>query len=290
MQGWKLSVVTGIVDPVKTVDLWNSWRSRAGEEWECHAVLNGAEQASHAYIEQARVHFGLLDLTNPGTLVQTPQVLGPVPAFRRGMQSVGIPKVSRLLQDYRKDKHIVAFLHDDLRIDDPGWAEKVLDHFNIVEDCVLLGFGGAAGVGAEGMYSKPFDPMTLARHDFMSNMRDAEKHGRRVTEARRVAVLDGFSLIGRSRFMELVIEWLTTTGVIHHAYDVAFGAYARQLGLETWLLPLKCHHHGGMSAVADPKYKLWADEKHGGDQEIWTRAHKVVWDGFREELPFWVEG
>lgn len=128
--------------------------------------------------------------------------------------------------------------------------------------------------------------MTLARHHFMSNMEHAEAHGERVVTARPVAVLDGFSLIGRGWFIKECLQNLMQMGVIHHAYDCYFGIHARRRGLQTWLLPIKCHHSGGRSAVGSAEYQEWAKKNHGGDQEVWRAAHLAVWKDGRDILPF----
>ncbi len=284
----RLVVLTAMIDPEKTVDLWASWRAQAVLDWDGFALVNGGDVERDRGFGDDGYTADLIQLTRGGSLVHRRGVMGPVPAFREVF-------VHGAFQDRMPDQNtIVAFLHDDVRIVERGWDAKVLEAFK--DPTVgMVGFGGALGVGREGMYREPFDPMSLARHDFRSNMRDAESHGVRTTEVQRVAVLDGFSLIGRAPLMWSALMKLIARKVVHHAYDVAFGCETRRAGLKTLLLPIACHHHGGMSAVANPKYQEWAKANFVvpgercdavGDQAVWLHAHRQVWDEYRDVLPF----
>lgn len=205
--------------------------------------------------------------------------MGVVPAFAEGI---------RRCTEHSPD--IIACLHDDLAIHRDGWDEIVCHFFRQHPKCVLLGFGGALGVGRVGMYDEEYDPMSLARHDFRSNMTHAEAHGKWTAHPMQVAVLDGFSLIGRTDFMIKAWGKLLELELIHHAYDVAVGCMARRLGKETWLLPLSCHHHGGMTAVTNSEYLEWAKTKTpNGDAGFWLHAHAQVYREFMDILPFHVE-
>lgn len=237
-------------------------------------------------------------------LVST-EILGVVPAFARGVQVA-----------LRGGADIVACLHDDLEIHDPGWAHVVQAMFQLNSTIGLVGFGGATGLADHDIYRKPYDPMQLARKNFMSNMRDAEAHGVRVTEARQVACLDGFSQIGRRGYWEgctppdakgfeeseypdgtNLFQVMQDWGIVHHAYDAALGCFANRLRWQTWMLPIPCHHHGGLTAVADPRYHEWAahysyedlerPEKGvaEGDAGFWEKSHRVVYETFRDVLP-----
>jgi hypothetical protein len=130
-----------------------------------------------------------------------------------------------------------------------------------------------------------------------------------VTEAQRVSVLDGFSQIGRREYWEGMHQQASVSpvlegnlfalmqrwGIIHHAYDAALGCFAKRLGWEVWMLPVACHHHGGLTAVANSRYHAWANDRplyadhrgkvHRGDQAFWARAHRIVYDQFTDVLP-----
>jgi hypothetical protein len=232
---------------------------------------------------------------------------GTVPTFRQA--------VDQALATTTAD--VIACLHDDLEITEDGWDAKVLLQFERHPACGLLGFGGATGLGASDMYLKPYDPMSLARIGFRSNLREAEVHGIRSLLPEKVACLDGFSQIGRRAFwLGLPLfeaeygvpghgvestegrhvpsyyvdkrPWtvLDGLGVKHHLYDGLLGCLARRYGWETWYLPIRCHHYGGRTAVGDPGYQAWANTQiAAGDLGFWTTAHKIGYDYFRDILP-----
>ena len=216
--------------------------------------------------------------------------LGTVPAFRAAIDAV--------LSDPRyQEAEVVANFHDDLEIQEPNWDQRVLRLFQHYPAVGLAGFGGAIGLGADALYTEPYDPMQLARIGFRSNLIDAETHGIRSLLAERVACLDGFSQIGRRAFWEgrhpsLPAQderpWtlLERQGFRHHAYDGALGALARRYGWETWYLPVRCRHFGGQTAVGDRGYQAWAETVvAGGDQGFWREAHRLLYDEFRDVLP-----
>jgi hypothetical protein len=243
-------------------------------------------QRSQPYIDSWMHHATLRDRpVVPEVVENGPEhdgYLGTVPAFRKG--------VDRLLAD--TDVDVIACLHDDVRIFEDGWDEKVLRHFARVPRCGLLGFGGAIGLGSDRLYQDPYDPMQLARIGFRSNLIDAGVHGVRSLLPERVACLDGFSQIGRRQFWEgwpthprpwTVLEDL---GVLHHFYDGMLGCLARRYGWETWYLPVACAHAGGQTAVGDQGYQAWAaTQAEGGDHGLWKKAHQIGYEAFRDVLP-----
>jgi hypothetical protein len=240
-------------------------------------------------------------VTQPRLQTVVNSYLGTVPAFRLG--------VERALQE-DPPADIIACLHDDLEITEQGWDDKVLEHFRRHPHCGLLGFGGAIALGDADLYQKPYNPMSLARQGFRSNMRDAELHGIRSLLAERVACLDGFSQIGRREFWlgqglrpnldnahdpdrygglrqwEAPLEAIEDHGIIHHFYDGALGALAERMGWEVWYLPVACHHFGGRTAVGDSGYQAWAAKQiPGGDQGYWEQSHRHAYDWLRDVLP-----
>jgi hypothetical protein len=145
--------------------------------------------------------------------------------------------------------------------------------------------------------------MQLARIMFRSNMVNAEMHGIRSLLTEQVACLDGFSQIGRRDFWYGehththradgaakgdVRPWtyLEQLGVVHHFYDGMLGCLAARYGWETWYLPVRCDHHGGLTAVGDRGYQEWAKTKTTeGDHGFWTEAHEIGYREFRDVLP-----
>lgn len=272
----KLAVVTASLDPNKTQEYWQSWRDR------------GTSEAQYIIVEQQseRAHFADWDL-----IIRSPKILGVVPAFNIGVAIAAAQGFD-----------LVACIHDDVRIDTPGWDTQVIEHFASHPKCVLAGFSGADGLGAENIYRVPYEPHQLARQGFFSNMQEAEKHGRRETVARRSACADGFSQIGRTKFMVPAFNHLMQKGIIHHAYDAWLGALASEQyrftqtgikmlspapGGECWFIPIACHHHGGITATG-PTYADWAKDK-GGDQGIWEQSHRKMYEDLRGILPIRVK-
>lgn len=88
-----------------------------------------------------------------------------------------------------------------------------------------------------------------------------------------------------------LFDQLAELGVTHHAYDAAMGCYAKRLGWDVWMLPIKVHHFGGRTAVGDPGYQAWAESVvPGGDRTFWELAHSICYEEFRNELPIRVKG
>lgn len=223
------------------------------------------------------------DLTCPLIIVALPELVGPVKAYKIGLEQASAA--------FGSDA-IAACLHDDLIFQGPsGWAARVKIHFAAHPDCGLAGFGGAMGIGQEGMYDRPFDPHTLARVDFGSNMRDAAAHGQLWLTPRKVACLDGFSLIGRAGNMAGSYAGFMGLGVVHHAYDTWLGAVAHVGGQDVWFLPERVHHLGGATAVGDSRYQEWLQTLSTNDQEVWLKSHRAFWEwGKRtQRLPFRIE-
>lgn len=269
----RFAVVTATMDPDRAMDCLTSWSTRAAFSWPLIIVWNGRADTIGLEVD---AHYGHT------RIVVEPEILGVVPAFARGVRHA-----------LDLGAEIIACVHDDLLIEEDGWDQTVLRWFDLNPRCGLVGFGGGTGLGHADIYKLGYQPHQLAREGFVSNMRDAEAHGRRRESPVQVACLDGFSQIGRADFwrgavpgrgnlFELMTEW----GLVHHAYDAALGAFAKRLGWDAWMLPIRCHHHGGRTAVGDPRYAEWAKTiVPGGDQDFWQLAHREVYDRFRDVLP-----
>ncbi len=302
----RFTIVTATAGAGRWAECTDSWYAhRAMDRWGTVVVAQGARPFL-APIEPTR--------ETQFVVVFMPDYLGPVPAFKLG--------VDLALQITAPDG-IIACLHDDLLIEEPNWDAKVLSFFNMHPEVGLVGFGGGTGLGSDDIYKAPYNPMQLARQDFVSNMREAEAHGRRATTPTRVACLDGFSQIGRVDYWQ-GCKWanhepdgpflsggyskpltvLESNGVIHHAYDAYLGALAVARGWQVYMLPIACHHYGGQTAVGDAGYQEWAarqcrEGKHpartntplvessfvDGDARFWQNSHRTVYDLLRGLLP-----
>jgi hypothetical protein len=283
-----LAIVTATLDGKRCHDTAAMWIATATQPHRLYVVLQGQRAADWTPYSPGLSGWQIKGLRRA-------EILGVVPAFALGVQ--------KALED---GADVIACLHDDLEITGFGWDLQVERWFEDHPKCGLLGFGGGTGLGDADIYQTPYNPMQLARKQFGSNMRDAEAHGERWTEPRRVACLDGFSQIGRAEFWaglspggflykgdrdrwfgtDNLFARLRTAGVIHHMYDGALGAFAAKYGWETWFLPIACHHHGGLTAVGDPRYAEWAKTQHpDGDAGFWQQSHRAVYEMFRGVLP-----
>jgi hypothetical protein len=277
-----LAVVTATTNLERARPCIESWvKQRAdGDPLPIYLIINGGRRTESVEIEGASTVW-----------LSREEYLGSVQAFRMGVDAA-----------LKGDYEIIACLHDDFEIFEHGWDFKVRTYFARNPELGLAGFGGAIGLGAEDMYRKPYDPMSLARLGFRSNLVDAEAHGVRSLLVEQVACLDGFSQIGRRDFWYGehnhaipggilkgdVRPWqlLEDLGIVHHLYDSLLGAIAARYGWQTYYIPLRAQHHGGGTAVADPGYGDWAKSKiEGGDRGFWEQAHRIGYEQFRDVLP-----
>jgi hypothetical protein len=217
------------------------------------------------------------------TVIIEPDYLGVVPAFCLGLHAV----IHRA-----QPQDIIALLHDDVEIFEQDWDLKVLEHFDSHPQTCLAGFFGATGLGAPDIYKTPYDPMQLARMDCWSNMDDAEAHGQRSETPRRAVCFDGFSQIMTVELAKYITLQLEHSKLTHHAFDSAIGALAarfcrdRGYEYEAWMIPIRCHHAGGQTAVGDPGYQAWAKARiEKGDQGFWEESHRYFYEELRDILP-----
>jgi len=184
---------------------------------------------------------------------------------------------------------LLAFLHDDVTIEQTFWAGDVFRHFDTNSRCGLAGFGGGLGFADRDIYKTPYRLQQLPRHDFISNMREAESHGRRVTVPTRVAALDGFSLIIRRELYEQCGGWeqCLKDGIPFHMYDAWISCMAARYDWETWMLPIACHHAGGSTSVlmAEQYERCVKELGYRDGQELYDDAHRRIYDLFRDVLP-----
>jgi hypothetical protein len=285
-----LAIVTATSSVERAIPCMESWIKTATDPPPIFLIHNGGERIEGVSVTGTQVAWA-----------SHPEYLGSVRAFERGVAAA-------LAGPFE----IIACLHDDFEILEPGWDAMVRRCFAQQPNMGLAGFGGAIGLGAHDMYQKDYDPMSLARVGFRSNLVDAEVHGVRSLLRERVACLDGFSQVGRRDFWrgiwspaKIAAErtsrhttqaeravarpvWqnLAELGIVHHLYDSLLGALAARHGWETWYLPLRAQHHGGRTAVGDPAYQDWAKGQiQGGDHGFWLQAHATGYEAFRDVLP-----
>lgn len=168
-----------------------------------------------------------------------------LPAFQHGYENTLGP--------------ILAYVHDDVVFYEEGWDERVLREF---EDpsVGVVGFGGAIGHGRPDLYTVPYHLPNLARQNFLSNMRSAEKHGVRFTGERDVAILDGFSLFVRRSILDKVGGWPIGKPVGYFMYSEWLCCEARRQGYRIRLVGVDCEHLGGKSSGHIPKSPSYEEE------------------------------
>jgi hypothetical protein len=176
-----------------------------------------------------------------------------------------------------EDSDILAYLHDDCRIDDPGWVGKVAREF-FDPQVGLVGFGGALEHGTAGLYRDPYDYRQLGRAHFLSNMEDAEVHGKRFTGSCDVAVLDGFALIVRRKILEKMGGWPLDTPINYSLYDYLLSCETHRQGYRIRLVGVACKHYGGRTSVALGRA--------AGQGEAHELAHRWLYDNYRDVLPW----
>ncbi len=270
-----LAVVTATVAPDRAADCFASWLDHASLAWPVYVEWNGALPPEPVGARRYAAHGGHPFPFTDLSLVSHPTPIGVVPAYASACRRAAAAGAE-----------VLVCLHDDLRIDEDGWDLTVLRWFDTHPTCLLAGFGGGRGLGSDDIYQTPYSPFQLARQDFISNLEDAEAHGRRVTVPTPIACSDGFSIIGRATWLAESFTALAQHGFVHHLYDSVIGALCARAGGEAWLLPIACHHFGGRTAVGSGEYHLWASRQpEGSDQGFWVRSHQLGYDAFRDVLP-----
>ena len=154
---------------------------------------------------------------------------------------------------------IIAYIHDDVVIHEQGWDQRILREFD--DPTVgVVGFGGALGHGTPNLYTVPYHLPNLARQHFLSNMRDAEKHGKRFTGERDVAVLDGLALFVRRSVLDAWGGWPQDKSISYFMYSENLCCHVRRQGLRIRLVGVDCTHLGGKSSGTPLPYTY--EEEH----------------------------
>ena len=185
---------------------------------------------------------------------------------------------------------ILAFFHSDLIIHEDDWDLRVLKCFED-PDVAVAGFGGALRHGHPDLYRTPYDYRQLARDGWLSNLSDAEVHGTRETGVREVAVVDSFSIIIRRSFLTRVGGWPVGEYPPSHVSDYWACCMAHKLGLKVMAIGVSCTHaSGGVRGDGRFDYPKWiAGTKWGSDANCHAIGHKLIYEQFRDVLPWEVK-
>lgn len=195
--------------------------------------------------------------------------------------NVGVVKAYEwLYQNSTED--ILVFAHDDVEVYERGWNERIRKVFENDDKVALCGFGGARHHGTSDLYKRPYRVNQLVRREYLSNVKDAETHGKRFTGEIQVGVLDGFVLCIRRRFLDLIagFRFLMVHGVDFIGYDYVICALARRKEFTIKVIGVQCHHYGGGTSV-----KLNVDR-----QSEYDRFHRWYYDEFRDVMPVTTKG
>jgi hypothetical protein len=261
------TIVTATLSPARATDCWSSWTRLASQPIPVVVVWSSLPGVSTACPSSAFDCF-------PDLTLVTRDGGGVVPAFGEGVARAAADGASAIL-----------CLHSDVLIEEPHWDLHLRTALG--RGVRYAGFAGATGLGAPHIYQSRYDPHQLARRDFVSNLREAEQHGRRGTSPERCVVFDELSLFGTTDWFAPAWATMAASGVVHHCYGAFLAILAQKAGAQPgWMLPVRCHHYGGREAVALPAYQDWSRTLHPlGDEQFWIDAHQIVYHEGRGVLP-----
>jgi len=183
---------------------------------------------------------------------------------------------------------ILVFGHDDMEVYE-NWTEYLDILFTAKPDIGLIGLHGAKGLGSDDIYRTRYGLTQLARIDPISNMVDAESHGRRGTVPQEVVTVDGFFMAVRVTAYREVGGWeaCLADGIPYHMYDHWMAMALREKGYKTYLAPISCKHNGGGTEVGmSDAYEIWAKEQGFREaSEVHSKGHVAFYERFRGQLP-----
>lgn len=180
---------------------------------------------------------------------------------------------------------ILAYFHTDVRCYEDDWDTRILAEF---EDPTvgICGFGGGKRLGSPDIYKLPYKLQQLARYDFVSNLKDAEVHGRRNRNEEDIAVVDSFALIIRRSLLDSIVGWPIATYPAMHMSDAWACLVARRMRRRVRMVGISCtHKSGGVKGDGSFDYSAWQKEIGMTDQEMHTKSHRLIYDDFRDVLP-----
>lgn len=261
----RLTIVTAVCGALEVTRQWGLETMNACiSDPEVVVVSNGNNPAEFDYLYRG-VSYGGVSCVR---YVRVDEPLGSARAFNRGLAEA--------------PGDVVALLHNDLMVRQPGWDATLLAWFHHHPDAGVVGFHGARGLGAAGIYRTPYRLEQLARWDTMSNLEDAEAHGARRTTPARVAVVDGMAICARRADL---VEWggLDESLGPHHMYDNDICLTALAAGRVNYMLPIRARHLSGQTANF-PRYQESVAHL-GGDAGVHRTAHERFYEKWRGRLP-----
>jgi len=168
---------------------------------------------------------------------------------------------------------ILCYAHDDLMVYEFGWDMRILKEFKH-PNVGMVGFTGALGHGTPDLYANGYHLPNLARQTFLSNMRDAEKHGYRFAGERDVAVCDGMAIFVRREILDRWGGWPVNKPYGYWLYSEALSCEVRRQGYRIRMVGIDCLHLGGKSSQFIAKSPTYEE------------AHYYLWNNNRDVLPY----
>jgi GT2 family glycosyltransferase len=208
----------------------------------------------------------------------------------RNAENIGVTKSLNQIWELSKGNccksDFIFYSHSDVIMQEQDWDVKLLKYLTEISAVGVIGFGGAKGIGSPELYKEPYVIWQLVRTGFFSNMQDAEIHGRRmINEIEPCAVLDGFSLIVNTKLLEETNGFDEENYPIHHMYDNDICLESIKHGYFNFVLNIKCHHKGGITATRGDYDKWLRNQGIEGDSEIHRKAHENFYEKWRGFIP-----
>jgi GT2 family glycosyltransferase len=200
--------------------------------------------------------------------------------------NIGVVRAYHKLWERHKEEGALIYIHEDVSLHDTNWMERVC--LELMDPKVaIVGLGGATGIGVSDIYKRPYRIEQLIRLDYASNQQDWAVHGGHETGERRVAVVDGFFMAIKGKFLQDVggWDWIQSD---FHAYDIAMCLEAARRGWEVRTVGVSCTHHGG-SGSTSPAYAEWCKERGVTMEDEHRAPHVWLYNRYRDLLPLKVQ-
>jgi len=203
-----------------------------------------------------------------------------------------VPPMHNLWQAAAKSGHdgrddILVFIHDDCQILEKGWDGRIVSVMSTQPLCDGIGLVGGTGIGAHDIYQRPYELIQLARHNVHSALVDAHVHGAYASGPMLLATADGCALIMRRSFLDQLGGW-SWWKEANHGYDNAISCMLRRHGRQLYLVPIRFAHPSLLKLYGGHKNDVAAARYAERFGDCYTRAHRQLYDEFRDVLPFHV--
>jgi len=197
--------------------------------------------------------------------------------------NIGVVPAMQKLYENNADEDIICYVHDDVTVYDPNWADRVRAEFDDPK-VAIIGFGGATGIGVDDIYKQRYQIEQLQRINYASNQRDWETHGSYEAGSKDVAVCDGFFLAVRTAALKEIGGF---KGFPHrfHMYDAYLSLAFAERGWKTRMVGCEVLHHGGGTSTT-PEYLAWCRENGTTAEREHEEPHRWFYERFRSSLPY----